>query len=115
MKKELLKNEIEKLNGKYENLMNEINLEKAQGNLSKLYNLNTSFDETFDQFFDDLELRKKYNDYDFEENCIIFDKTSVNLLEEFDEEDLKRYIEFYNNYISQLEDELNELKRKEEY
>lgn len=108
--KEMLKNKIKELDNKYEDLKHEINLEKAQGNLSKLYNLNTTFDETFDSFFDDVELRKKYNDYDFEEDCIIFDKTSVNLLEEFDETDLKSYIEFYNNYISQLEDELNELR-----
>lgn len=110
MKKEMLRKEIEGLNERYEELKEKINSEKAQGNLSKLYNLRNEFDTNFDSFFDNADLRKKYNDWNYEENSIIFEKSNTDLLEELDEEDLKSYIEFYNNHISQLEDKLNELQ-----
>lgn len=100
---------LEELNKKYEELMDAINQEKAQGNLSKLLNLKRTFDETFDQFFDNEDLRKKYDDYDYENEEILFEKSNVDLLKELDAEDLKDYIEFYKNYIGQLEDNLNEL------
>ena len=58
-----LRIKIEELNKQYEELKDEINGIKAGGSLSKLYNLMNEFDETFDQFFDDEELRKKYNDW----------------------------------------------------
>ena len=110
MKKEMLRKEIEGLNDRYEEIKEEINSEKAQGNLSKLYNLRNEFDTNFDYFFDDKDLRKKYNDWNYEAESIMFEKSNRDLLEELDEEDLKSYIEFYNNYISQLEDKLNELQ-----
>lgn len=112
--KENLFNEIRELNKKYEKIKYKINLEKANGNLSKLCNLNMEFDENFDSFFDDEDLRKKYNDWNYEENCIKLEKTNADLLEDLDEEDLNGYIEFYKNYIGQLEDELKELKEVEE-
>ena len=112
MKKELM-SQVEILNTQYEELMDQINHEKAKGDLGKLYNLKTKFDETFDQFFDNEELRKKYNDWDYEENCMKLEKSNRDLLEELDEEDLKEYIEFYKGYIEQLEEELSNLKRSD--
>lgn len=113
--KENLFKEIKELDEKYFNLKDKINCEKAQGNLSKLYNLKCEFDETFDQFFDDVELRKKYNDWDYEEDCIKFEKSNDDLLEELDEEDLKKYIDFFKDYILELEEELDELKTEEDH
>ena len=110
-----LRNKVEELNRQYEELKDEINGIKAGGSLSKLCNLMSEFDETFDQFFDDIELRKKYSDYDFEEECIKFEKGNSELLEELDREDLENYIEFYTNYIGKLEDELIELEMKESF
>lgn len=105
-----LRIKIEELNKQYEELKDEINGIKAGGSLSKLYNLTNEFDETFDQFFDDEELRKKYNDWDYEEECIKFDKGNSELLEELDNEDLENYINFFENYIGQLKDELMNLE-----
>lgn len=105
-----LRIKIEELNKQYEELKDEINGIKAGGSLSKLYNLMNEFDETFDQFFDDEELRKKYNDWDYEEECIKFDKGNSELLEELDNEDLENYINFFENYIGQLKDELMNLE-----
>lgn len=105
-----LRIKIEELNKQYEELKDEINGIKAGGSLSKLYNLMNEFDETFDQFFDDEELRKKYNDWDYEEECIKFDKGNSKLLEELDNEDLENYINFFENYIGQLKDELMNLE-----
>lgn len=107
-KASVLMGNVLKLNEKYEKLIDVMNHEKAQGSLSKLFNLRQTFDETFDQFFDNEDLRKKYDDWDYEEDCIKMEKSNSDLLEELDEEDLKSYIEFYENYIGELEDELNE-------
>lgn len=114
MNKESLRKEIKSLNQQYEDIKDEIYLEKANGNLSKLYNLRNEFDTNFDIFFDDKELRKKYNDWNYEENCISFEKSNMDLLEELDEEDLREYVDFLQNYIGLLEDKLNELKEFEE-
>ena len=100
-----LRIKVEELNKQYEELKDEINGIKAGGSLSKLCNLMSEFDETFDQFFDDVELRKKYNDYDFEEEYIKFEKGNSELLEELDHEDLE-------NYIGELKDELMNLERE---
>ena len=100
---------IAELDRKYFEITDKINSEKANGDLGKLINLKTTFDETFDQFFDKKEIRLKYNDWNEEENCPCFGKTGRDLLELFDKTDLKDYIEFYEEYISRLEDELNDL------
>ena len=110
-----LRIKVEELNIQYEELKDEINGIKAGGSLSKLCNLMSEFDETFDQFFDDIELRKKYNDYDFEEECIMFEKSNADLIEEFDYEDLEYYIEFYISDIEELEEELIELEMEESF
>lgn len=109
-KTNVLMEKVLKLNEKYEELMDAINREKSNGDLAKLFNLKREFDETFDQFFDNYDLRKKYDDWDYEEDCIKMEKSNSDLLKELDEEDLKSYIEFYENYIGELEDELNELR-----
>ena len=107
-----LRIKVEELNKQYEELKDEINGIKADGSLSKLCNLMQEFDETFDQFFDDEELRKKYNDYDFEEEYIKFEKGNSELLEELDHEDLENYIDFFENYIGELKDELMNLEKE---
>ena len=108
-KKELMVT-IEELKEKYNDLIDKINIKKANGDLGKLINLREEFDETFDTFFDNKELRVKYNAWDFEEDCIDLDKSNADLLELLDEEDLQQYIEFFKDYISRLEDELSELE-----
>lgn len=104
-----LRKDVEKLNKQYEDIKDQININKAKGNLSKLCNLREEFDETFDYFFDDKNLRKKYNDWDYDNNCIMFEKSNTDLLKELDEKDLSNYIVFYKEYIEQLEDELTEI------
>ena len=107
MKKELMLkvNDLMKL---YEDTKEEINKIKANGNLSKLINLTEEFDETFDTFFDNEELRRKYNSWSDDE--INLDVTNNDLLKMLDEKDLNRYIDFLENYIEELKDELNDLK-----
>ena len=105
-----LRVKVEELNKKYEEVKDEINGIKADGSLSKLCNLMQEFDETFDQFFDDEELRKKYNAWDYEEDCPEYNKDNADLLEELDKEDLEAYIDFYTNYIEQLEEQLYNLQ-----
>ena len=107
---ENLKKNIKELNNEYEEVKEKINVLKANGNLSKLYNLREEFDETFDTFFDDIDIRKKYNDYDYENECIKFEKSNNDILEELDKNDLENYIEFYINYIGVLDDELIDLE-----
>lgn len=109
---EELRMKIEELSKKHLDLQDEIIMIKANGDLAKLFNLReqAKFDENIDTFFDDPELRKKYNDWDYENDCIKFEKTNQNLLQELDKEDLEKYIKFYERYISTLEDELALLK-----
>lgn len=102
---------IGELTAVYEDLKDEINHERADGSLSKLVNLKNEFDETFDFFFDDEELRKKYESWNYEEDCICTEKSNSDLLKELDKIDLERYIEFLESYIDELEFELKELKK----
>lgn len=105
-----LRIKVEELNKQYEEVKDEINGIKADGSLSKLCNLMSEFDETFDQFFDSEYIRKKYNDWDYEEDYAKLEKGNSELLEELDKEDLEAYIDFYTNYIEQLEEQLYNLK-----
>jgi len=99
----MLKARIDELDKRYEDLKDKINVEKAQGNLSKLFDLKREFDETFDEFFDNENIRKKYDDLEFE-------KSNNELLARLDKEDLEKYVEFYENYIDELKDELSDLR-----
>ena len=110
-----LRIKVEELNEQYEELKDEINGIKADGSLSKLCNLMSEFDETFDQFFDSEYIRKKYNDWDYEEDCVKFEKSNNELLKELDDDDLEDYIDFYSNYIETLEEELIDLDFKESF
>lgn len=98
----------------YEEIKDNINLEKANGNLSKLVNLRAEFDETFDIFFDDKELRLKYNAWSREEDTINTDFSNTDLENMLDDEDIEKLCEFYNSYISDLEFELQELEDEKE-
>ena len=104
----MIKN-LTELKAKYEDLRNKINTEKANGDLGKLINLRGAFDETFDSFFDDAELRKKYDAWKDEENEPNFDISNNDLEEMLDIEDVNALCEFYRNYIGRLEDELRDL------
>lgn len=106
-----MRTKLTELNARYNEIVEEINTTKAAGDLSKLCNLRSEFDETFDTFFDRKELRLKYNGWDLEEDVADFNAESNTSLEEkLDDEDLKDLITFYENYIGRLEDELSELR-----
>lgn len=106
---------VKELDRQYEELKDEINGIKADGSLSTLCNLMSEFDETFDQFFDSEYIRKKYNDWDYEEDYAKLEKGNSELLEELDSNDLEDYIDFYSNYIGILEEELINLEFKEAF
>lgn len=103
-----LREKLEELKEEYSNKQDEKFIEEANGSLSKLCNLRTEFDETFDKmffddmFFDNEELRKKYNAWDLEEDCINLDISNADLEEKLDYEDLERLIKFYENAIAEL-------------
>ena len=104
-----VREEIKSLDARYEEIREKLNVAKANGDLSKLYNLREEFDESFDQFFDEEDLRRKYDDWDEEEQQPLFNESNTTLLEKLDEEDLEAYIEFYEEVLGYTEDELNEL------
>jgi len=83
---------------------------KVDGNINKLMELNNEFNDTEDNFFDQEDLRKKYNDYDFENEEILLKKSNEEIENELDKEDLEQFIKFYENSISILQDEIDELK-----
>ena len=84
---------------------------KVDGNINKLMELNNEFNDTEDNFFDQEDLRKKYNDYDFENEEIIFEKGQITLEEQLDDIDLQQLIICYENSISILQDEIDELNQ----
>ena len=108
----LLREKLEGLKQKYEEVMDAINVLKADGNLGKLCNLRNRFDETFDTFFDSEEIASKY-DWDKEEERRLNDKSNKEIEEELDEQDLAKLVKFYENYIGELEDQLVDLQNKE--
>jgi hypothetical protein len=99
-----LRTKIEELKKVYADRKDEIFLQKADGNLSKLCNLRSEFDETFDLFFDNEELRKKYDAWNIEEGTINFDITNSDLEITLDDEDAEKYINFLNKAIDNLEE-----------
>jgi hypothetical protein len=67
----------------------------------KCININT------DKFFNEEEIRIKYNDFDIV-NCIIpYELSNAELESMLDNEDLKELIKFYEDYISELEEDNN--------
>ena len=63
-----LRARLEQLKIDYIEIMDDLNVQKANGSLSKLRNLRDQFDETFDSFFDNKAIAKKYGDWDEEED-----------------------------------------------
>lgn len=109
----MLASKLIELKAKYNIIRDEIDTIKAGGDLGNLINLRQTFDETFDLFFDRKELRIKYNNWDIENDCLPYDIKSNSELEEIlDDADLQDFVNFYENYIGELEDHLNELKSK---
>lgn len=104
-----LKVRLEGLKKKYEAVMDAINILKADGDLAKLRNLRDIFDETFDSFFDDEAIAKKYGDWDGEEERRLCDKSNGDIEEELDEQNLSELVKFYENYIGELTDEFVDL------
>lgn len=105
----LLREKLVELKNKYIDVLDEINVIKADGDLAKLCNLRNQFDETFDAFFDNEEIAKKYGDWNDEEDRRSFDKSNGDIEEELDQQDLKELIKFYEGYIGDLEDEYIDL------
>jgi len=101
---------ITSLKEKYETLRDERFVKLADGNLSKLVNFRTEFDESFDCFFDDKELRQKYNAWNNEENCIDYNETNSDMEAYLDETDEVKFIEFLESLIGIEEDKLQEMK-----
>lgn len=108
-----LRGKLEGLKRKYETVLDEINVLKANGNLAKLCNLRDKFDETFDSFFDDEAIAKKYGDWNEEEERRLCDKSNGDIEEELDEQNLSELVKFYENYIGELEDQLIDLQNPE--
>jgi len=110
-----LHGELNQLKEKYDALKRNINIEKAGGDLARLCNLNTEFDETFDVFFDQDQLRKKYDSWDTEEDCPLITLSNDEMLSLLDEQDLQSYINFFKSYFDELEAELDNLKSDNPY
>jgi len=82
----------------YEDIKDELNLKKANGDLAKLCNLRTEFDETFDLFFDGH--RNAFEEIDGEA------LSNTELERILSVEQQNELIEFYENYIEEIRDEL---------
>ena len=95
---------------RYNELKHDINIKKANGNLGKLVNLNTTFDESFDIFFDDKKLRKKYNAWNNEYDLPNFNISNEVLEEMLDNEDKNALCDFLEIEIDVLEEELKEFE-----
>lgn len=109
----LLREKLKGLKRKYIDILDEINVIKADGDTAKLLNLREQFDETFDTFFDSEEIAKKY-DWDSEEEKRALNKTNKEIEAELKDEDIEELIKFYEGYLSDLDNELIDLKPIEE-
>lgn len=96
------------LQKQYDEVRDELNNIKANGSLSKLINLRTAFDESFDSFFDRKELRIKYGAWDIENDCPDFNFTNSMLIKKLSSSDLYELILFYDCLISNILDEIAE-------
>ena len=101
---------LTELKKRYNELKHDINIKKANGNLGKLVNLNTTFDESFDIFFDDKKLRKKYNAWNNEHDLPNFNISNEVLEEMLDNEDKNALCDFLEIEIDVLEEELKEFE-----
>lgn len=109
----LLREKLAGLKKKYFDVLDEINVLEADGDLAELCNLRDQFDETFDTFFDEIrtklveERKAETNDHDtiHDYTTMIGDKTNKQLEECYlSNEDLGELVKFYEGYISDLED-----------
>jgi hypothetical protein len=66
-----LRSQLEVYKKEYADTLDEINKLKADGSLSRLCNLRATFDETFDTFFDDEAIARKYNDWNSHSTLLI--------------------------------------------
>lgn len=105
-----LKARIDELMNEYEEAYDDLNHKKANGNLGKLINLREEFDTVFDTFFDQEEIRKNHDDWDYEEEMPLLEKSSVDIISQFSDEEAAQYIEFLENYIGEINDEIAEIK-----
>lgn len=79
---------------KYQNTRDRGHLKEANWDLAKLCNLRDAFDTTFDYFFDDKELRLKYNAWNHEQDRPNYDVSNADLEKMLDITDLNAYILF---------------------
>lgn len=104
IEKQKLRNIIEEIMTEYNNLRDKLILEKANGDLAKLCNLRDEFDETFDPFFDDKELRIKYDSWDDKENNPDYYISNTDLETMLDCKDLETYILYIKEQIGLLKE-----------
>ena len=88
----MLRKKLEELKERYEETIYNLNLKKAQGSLSKLCNLNNTFDETFDGFYDKYKKEEESNQ-EIEDNL--------------DEQGLQECVSFWTQYVEYLEKEIS--------
>lgn len=86
----------------------------AGENLSKLCNMRSEFDETFDSFFDDKNLRTKYNAWDADDNCPDYNFSNADMENMLDDADIKDFIDFVNTASGVIEDWISETASDEE-
>jgi hypothetical protein len=102
-----LRKRLEQLKIDYIEVIDDLNVQKANGSLSELCNLRTAFDVTFDAFFDSEDIARKY-DWNQEEDGRAFVLSNDDIEQLLNDEELQSLIDFYENYIGRLEDELVE-------
>jgi hypothetical protein len=108
-----LKEKIDLLMLKYEDVREKEYFMRHFDNLANRVNYSCEFDETFDLFYDNKELRLKYNAWDIEQDCIDFDVTNTDLRSLLDEEDQTKLAEFIENRIGYMQDHIEDMKREE--
>ena len=94
MKKEFLKKELGLIKEQYNNIKYDISILESV-------------------FFSDQKITKKYGEWNYKEGRRTYKKTSKDLENELDEEDLEKLISFYSTCMAKIKDKKNELEERE--
>lgn len=90
-----------------EELTDRAYIEKADGNLSKLYNLREQSSTLVDdEFFDSEDIAEKY-DWDYENECRAYNKSNTEIRDMLGENDKKAYVDYLRDCIGCEFDYLN--------
>lgn len=92
--------QLKELNEKYYIVKAQLARQEAKSKVGSYAEIFERFDNGFNYFFDADEIRSKYD-----EN---FEKSNVELLQELDKKDYKKFIDFLKEYIEYLEKEIEE-------